>query len=89
MTGNHACFGFGWHTQGINTRFGSDNQSIITFQRSKAKVQVPTRPRLSTSKELTPMYAECVNMLEGLADEEIDQCNVHCFRSAYLGAIIL
>ena len=24
-------------------------------------------------KELTPLYAECVNMLEGLADEEVNQ----------------
>ena len=26
-----------------------------------------------TGKELTPLYAECVNMLEGLPDEEVDQ----------------
>ena len=45
----------------------------MTFRRGKAKVRVPTQPRSSTGKELTPLYAECVNMLEGLADEEVDQ----------------
>ena len=48
-------------------------KNIITFRRGKAKVRVPTQPRSSTGKELTPLYAECVNMLEGLADEEVDQ----------------
>ena len=45
-------------------------KNIITFRRGKAKVRVPTQPRTSTGKECTPLYAECVNMLEGLADEE-------------------
>ena len=48
-------------------------KNIITFRCDKAKVRVPTQPRSSTGKELTPLYAECVNMLEGLADEEVDQ----------------
>ena len=48
-------------------------KNIITFRRGKAKVRVPTQPHSSTGKELTPLYAECVNMLEGLADEEVDQ----------------
>ena len=46
---------------------------MITFRRGKTKVRVPTHPRESTGKELTPLYAESVNMLEGLADEEVDQ----------------
>ena len=46
---------------------------MITFWRGKAKVRVPTQPQSGTGKELTPLYAECVNMLEGLADEEVDQ----------------
>ena len=48
-------------------------RNIITFRRGKAKVRVPTQPRTGTGKDLTPLYAECVNMLEGLADEEEDQ----------------
>ena len=48
-------------------------KNIITFRRGKAKVRVPTQPHSGTGKELTPLYAECVNMLEGLADEEVDQ----------------
>ena len=45
----------------------------ITFRRGKTKVRVPTQPRAGPSKEVTPLYAESVNMLEGLADEEVDR----------------
>ena len=34
---------------------------------------VSTHPRMGASKELTPLYAESMNMLEGLADEEVDR----------------
>ena len=34
---------------------------------------MPTQPRVSTSKEATPLYAESINMLEGLPDEEVDR----------------
>ena len=30
------------------------------------------QPRATTSKEVTPLYAESINMLEGLLDEEVD-----------------
>ena len=46
---------------------------MITFWRGKTKVRVPTHPRATTGKELTSLYAESVNMLEGLADEEVDE----------------
>ena len=46
---------------------------MITFRRGKAKVRVPTHPRSSTGKELRTLYAECINMLRGFADEEVDQ----------------
>ena len=36
-------------------------------------MRVPTQQHSIAGKELTPLYAECVNMLEGLADEEVDQ----------------
>ena len=48
-------------------------KNIITFRRGKAKVRVLTQPHSGTDKELTPLYVECVNMLEGLANEEVDQ----------------
>ena len=50
----------------------NSRKNIITFRRGKAKVRVRTQPHSITGKELTPLYAECVNMLEGLADEEVD-----------------
>ena len=36
-------------------------------------MRVPTQPQAGTNKEVTPLYAESINMLDGLADEEIDQ----------------
>ena len=40
-------------------------KNVITFRRGKTNVRVPTQPRVSTSKEVTPLYAESINMLEG------------------------
>ena len=34
---------------------------------------VPTKPRAGTSKDLTLLYAESINMLDGLADDEVDR----------------
>ena len=48
-------------------------KNIITFRRRKTKVRVATQQRAVTSKEATPLYAESINMLEGLPDEEIDR----------------
>ena len=31
------------------------------------------QPRATTSKEVTPLYVESINMLEGLPDEEVDR----------------
>ena len=45
----------------------------IMFRRGKTKVRVPTHPQAGPGKEVTPLYAESVNMLEGLADEEVDR----------------
>ena len=32
-----------------------------------------TQPRGTTNKEVTPLYAERINMLEGLPDEEVNR----------------
>ena len=48
-------------------------KNIITFRRGKTKVQVTTQPQAIASKEATPLYAESINMLEELPDEEIDR----------------
>ena len=34
---------------------------------------MPTQPRTSTRKKLMPLYAESINMLEGLAEEDMDR----------------
>ena len=36
-------------------------------------MQVPTQPRGGTSKELTPLYVESINMLDGLTDDKVDR----------------
>ena len=46
---------------------------MITFRQGKTNVRVPTHPRMGTGMELMSLYVESVNMLEGLANEEIDQ----------------
>ena len=48
-------------------------KNVITFRRGKTKVRVGTQPRVTTSKEVTPCYAESINILEGLPDEEVDR----------------
>ena len=48
-------------------------KNVITFRRGKTKVRIPTQSRVGISKEVTPLYAESINMLEGLADEEVDR----------------
>ena len=37
------------------------------------KVRVPMQPQAGPGKDVTPLYAESVNMLAGLADEEVDR----------------
>ena len=46
---------------------------MISFRCGKTKVWVLTQERAGTSKQLTPLYAEWINMLNGLVDEEVDQ----------------
>ena len=48
-------------------------KNVITFPRGKAKVRVPTQPRAGTSKELKPLYADSINMLDSLGDDEVDR----------------
>ena len=48
-------------------------ENTITFRRGKAKVRVQTQPRTGTSKGLTPLHAESINMLERLVDKEVSR----------------
>ena len=36
-------------------------------------MRVPTQPQVGTNKEVTPLYTESINMLDRLADEEVDR----------------
>ena len=45
---------------------------MISFRRGKTKVRIITEDRLTTPHNTTPLYAEGVHMLDGLADEEVD-----------------
>ena len=47
-------------------------KNVITFCRGKMKVQVLTQPRAGTSKDLTLLYAESINMLDRLTTEKMN-----------------
>ena len=46
--------------------------NMISFRRGKTKVRIITEERLTTPHNTTPLYAEGVHMLAGLADKEVD-----------------
>ena len=43
-----------------------------SFRRDKTKVRVPTQETAAPTKTITPLYAEEINMLEGLEDKELE-----------------
>ena len=47
-------------------------QDMISFRQGKTKARPITEERISTPQNTTPLYAEGVHMLDGLADEEVD-----------------
>ena len=36
-------------------------------------MRVPTKQLVGTTKQITPLYTESINMLNGLLDEEVDR----------------
>ena len=48
-------------------------KNFITFRRGETTVWVPTQPHAGTSKELSPLYAKSINMLDGLANDKVDR----------------
>ena len=45
---------------------------MISFRRGKTKVRVITEERIPVALNTSPLYAEGVHMLDGLADEEVE-----------------
>ena len=45
---------------------------MISFWRGKTKVRVPTQERAKARKQLVALYPKGTNMLDELADEEVD-----------------
>ena len=45
---------------------------MISFRRGKTKVPVITEERVPVALNTSPVYAEGVHMLDGLADEEVE-----------------
>ena len=45
---------------------------MISFRRGKTKVRVITEERVPVALDTSPLYAEGVHMLDGLADEEVE-----------------
>ena len=48
-------------------------RNMISFRRGKTKVCIITEERLPTTHNNTPLYTEGIHMLDGLADEEVDE----------------
>ena len=47
-------------------------RNMISFRRGKTKVRVITEERVPVALNTSPLYAEGVHMLDGLADEEVE-----------------
>ena len=45
----------------------------LNFRRGRAKVRVPMEESTTIRKEISPLYAEEIHMLEGLEDEELER----------------
>ena len=48
-------------------------RNMISFRRGKTKVRVITEERVPVALNTSPLYAEGVHMLDGLADEEVEE----------------
>ena len=46
--------------------------NCISFRRGHNKVHVPTEEMTTQPKGMTPLYAEDINMLEGVDDTELE-----------------
>ena len=46
--------------------------NYISFRRGRSKVRVPTQETSASTKAIMPLYAEEINMLEGLEDTELE-----------------
>ena len=46
--------------------------NCISFRRGRTKVRVPTEELATQPKKITPLYAEDINMLEGVDDAELE-----------------
>ena len=45
----------------------------LSFRRGRSKVRVPMEESRTVAKDVSPLYAEEIHMLEGLDDEELEQ----------------
>ena len=46
------------------------NQNVLTFWKGKTKIRISTQNKVATNKQCLPIYAESVNMMEGLDEDE-------------------
>ena len=46
----------------------------LNFRRGRTKVRVPMEENATIPKDISPLYAEEIHMLEGLEDEELERC---------------
>ena len=48
-------------------------KNTLTFQKSKTNIRVSTQEKVGTKKDSMPLYAQSVNMMEGLDEGEVTQ----------------
>ena len=48
-------------------------KNTLTIRKGKAKIRVLIKERIAKKTESMPLYAEAVNMMEGLNEKEVNQ----------------
>ena len=45
----------------------------LSFHRGRSKIRIPMEENKTITKDISPLYAEEIHMLEGLEDEELER----------------
>jgi hypothetical protein len=59
--------------------------NVLTFRRGGRKIQIHTTKGRISDKATAPVYAEGINMLEGLTEEEADTSHPTVLRECHSG----
>ena len=48
-------------------------KSTLTFRKGRTKIRILTQEKVAMQRDFMPLYAESINMMEGLDDGEVNQ----------------